>query len=491
MSRLHSRCQITDSGDLRCSRIEIIRNCVLNWPSTPEHLTPRLSRQHASEDQQKIPLRVNEVLHTYLRSPLTLSRGYTSRVIQLEEFATFSFLGRDRKEQRWAELEDRILILLEGRLECLDLFRKLYDDGLQNATLLESVACLSTRKRLMERDEACPHFKNISAVASYLSVGRAKKSLKAALLRTIIICLSPIEAQWQVLDSVIDATLDFVTQKSIREWEYMDHTETVLIWELRAMSLRLLHCRQERVIRLAKSAETASVVISAGAKLIEEGVSRSGNALSGHIENAGLQVKGYIPSNNQPILVDRDAVVAITLADSLKRVSKGAKESTKVAIETFRHGTVRGVRVIATKFEQGGTGDSLPTECCEALRAAGKVGVATIGAAAIVGEALLETSRALIETTASVTADVVHHRYGSSAGKVASDAGETAINIVCTLGNVAVVSGGATALATTVVKENAKIHAASEAEKGMEALMMMEGKAKTFSKRLWDRMVLG
>ena len=367
-------------------------------------------------------------------------------------------------------------------MEYLSLFRILYDDGLHSAALLESAAFLSRRKRLMERDETYCYFENVATVAAYLSVGRAKRSLKAAVLRAIMMCLSPIEAQWQVLDSVIEGTLDFVTQRSIREWEYMDHTETVLIWELRALSLRLLDCRQERVIRLAKTADVASVVISAGAKLVEEGVSRYSNTISGHIEYAGQQVKGRIPANNHPIMVDQDAVVALALADSLKQASKGVKEGTKIANDAIRHASVRGVQAISTKFEQEVTGDSLPVECREALRAAGKVGVATIGAVAIVGEALLETSRAVMETTASVTADVVQHRYGNSAGKVASDAGETAVNIVRTLGNVAVVSGGAAGLATTAVRENAKNQVASEAEKGVDALMTMKEFAKSVFK---------
>jgi hypothetical protein len=386
-------------------------------------------------------------------------------------------------EQRWVVMEDRILILLEGRLEYLDLFRNLYDDGVQNSALLESVAYLSTpRKRLMENEESHLYFKHISTVASYLSVGRANKQLKAALLRTIVSCLSPPEAQWQVSDSVVATTLDFVTQRSIQDWEYMDHTEIMLIWELRALSLCLLDRKHESVIFLAKYADTAAIAISTGAKLVEEGVSRSGATLSSHIEYAGLQMKDHIQANERPILVDRDAVVAMTFANAVKRVSVGAKESTRVAMESIRDASARGVHAISTKIGEGVTGDGLSAECRETLRAAGKVSVATVGAAAIVGEALLETSRKLMEKTASVTADVVQHRYGTSAGKVASDAGETAVNIVRALGNVAVVTGGAASLATVAAKENAKLQTASDAEKGRETLKMIEEKVKSFLK---------
>ena len=47
-----------------------------------------------------------------------------------------------------------------------------------------------------------------------------------------------------------------------------------------------------------------------------------------------------------------------------------------------------------------------------------------------------------------VTADLVEHKYGTSAGQVVSDAGETADNLIRTVGNVAVLDKNALARAT-------------------------------------------
>lgn len=381
-------------------------------------------------------------------------------------------------------MEGRILILLDGNLEYLDLFRKLYDDddiGIQNSTLLESMAFLCTpRERLLTKYEASYYYENVSTVAAYLSVGRVKRIVKIAVLRTLMSCLSPIEAKWQILDSVLEGTIEFLTKRSIQEWEFMDHTETVLIWELRALSLYFLELKQEWVTLVTRTANTASVVISAGASIIEEGVSRSGSTLSDHIEYAGLQLKGNIQANESPMLADRDAVVALTFVDAVKRVSEGAKHSTEVALDSFKGATSKGMQIITDQIGQGMPEDCISSECRDALRAVGKVGMATLGAAAVVGDALNETSRTLMEKTAVVTADVIQHRYGSSAGKVASDAGETAVNIVRTLGNVAVVAGGATTVARTAAKQNVRSQAASDAQRAKETLRIFEEQAKSF-----------
>lgn len=385
-------------------------------------------------------------------------------------------------EQRWEELEDDLLIRLNGRLDHVTLFHKLYAiDGIQNAHLLQSIAYLSTFRRGPTESDESTYYEYISALASYLSVGRAKRERKLAVIQTLMTCLSPAEASWQIRDAIIEGTLDFITCRTNEEWEFMEHTETMLIWELRAMSLRLLDRERERVALVTKTGDTAAIVISAGAWLVEEGMTRSGIALSSQIEQAGVQVKGHIKANDYPLMMDRDAVVALTFADAAKRASSGAKESTKLAMHGIRDASSRGIHMVASKFEEGKMGEHLPPEGREALKAVGKVGLATVGAAAIVGEAIYETSRLVMEKTGKVASDVVEHKYGASAGKVASDANETTSNIMRAFGDVARVSG-TTTMAKAVATGEAKDLAILEAEKAKEAIRRFESRATSLLK---------
>ncbi|KAI2489567.1 hypothetical protein MHU86_25013 [Fragilaria crotonensis] len=71
------------------------------------------------------------------------------------------------------------------------------------------------------------------------------------------------------------------------------------------------------------------------------------------------------------------------------------------------------------------------------LMAVGRVGIATFGAAAVVGEAVLETTKSVSQKTVSVTADVVRHKYGDQAGQIIQDGCDTTGNILTTIANVA------------------------------------------------------
>jgi hypothetical protein len=418
-------------------------------------------------------------------SPSSTSSNYAVRRSPPTVSPTvLAFQGLNKSsEHRWEELEDDLLILLNGRLDHLADFQKLHTDGIQNSCLLQSIAYLSTfRKGQSETDES-KYYEHISVLAAYLSVGRAKRERKLVVIKTLVTCLSPAEASWQVQDAVIEGTLDFITCRSNEEWEFMEHTETMLIWELRAMSLRLLDREQERVAIVAKTGDTAAIVISAGARLVQEGMTRSGASLSNKIEHAGVHVKGHLKANDYPLMMDRDAVVALAFADAAKRASMGAKQSTKLAMDGIRDASGRGIQMVASKFEDGKMTENLPPEGREALKAAGKVGLATVGAAAMVGEALVETSRLVMENTGKVASGVVEHKYGTSAGKVARDANETATNIMRAIGDVARFSETGT-LAKVVAVGEAKGHAMLEAEKAKEALKRFESQATSLFKNV-------
>lgn len=381
------------------------------------------------------------------------------------------------REQAWEDLEDDLLIILNGRIDLLEHFHNLHNAGVARSNLLRSIAYLASRPS--KREESI-YYEHISTVASYLSIGRANRELKLAVLKTLVVCLSPAEAAWQIHDTVIDETLDFSTKRG-QQWEFMEHTETTLIWELRAMCLRLIDREQERVARVAKTGDAAAVMISAGAKLMEQGMARSIPMISDRIETAGKHVKVLVKVNDYPLMMDRDAVVAMAFSDAAKRASEGAMESTRMAVHGIRDAASLGLQMVANKLDNRKIAEILPPEGLEAIKVVGRVGMATLGAAAIVAEAMIETSRAVLKTTVLVTADVVEHKYGTSAGQVVSDAGETAGNVLRAFGNVAMLERKL--LAKAVAKHAGKIRANEEAEKAKDAMRLLESQAANMMRR--------
>jgi hypothetical protein len=110
-------------------------------------------------------------------------------------------------------------------------------------------------------------------------------------------------------------------------------------------------------------------------------------------------------------------------------------------------------------LDQEGLGEKLvPNEGHRnMLVAAGTVGIASLGAAAIVGEAVFETTKAVAQKSALVAADVVRHKYGESAGRVVEDASHTTGNILRTVAHVAMLE--TTVLAKAVGKNACKVQA--------------------------------
>ena len=373
--------------------------------------------------------------------------------------------------QAWEDLENDLFLILNGRSDHLEEFHTLHTSGLTRSNILRSLSYLASRPS--KRNESF-YFEHISSVAVFLAIGRSPRELKLAALKALMTCLSPVEASWQIQESVIDGTLKFLTRRSV-EWEYMEHTETVLMWELRAMCLRQIEQEQKRVDRLKTTGDTAAVYISAGATLMQAGIARSVPAISQQIDTAGKLVKGMIKSDEYPLITSRDAVVAMAYSDAAKRASEGARETTFQTVTGIRDASARGLNMVARKFENSKLAESLPPEGREVMKAVGKVGMATIGAAAVVGEAIVETSRAVMEKTACVTADVVKHKYGTSAGQVVKDAGDTATNVFRAVANVAMLEGSVVAKAA--MKNSGKNHVRGEISNARKSLCFLEQQA--------------
>ena len=394
-------------------------------------------------------------------------------------------LRREEPAIVWEDLEDDLFVLLGGNEESLKVFHDLYLEISPTITrqsgissLLRSMAYLCSA----EAKDMALHDEHVSRMAAFFAVGRRdSQSLKLQVLKTMIRCWTPPEASWQIQDDVIQGTFAFMITKSM-EWEYMDdHTAMALIYELRAKCIRELEMERERIQRVSDRGEEAAVLIAAGAKLVELGIQSSNKIIAGHIDNAGQRMKDWVDVEEDPLIVDRDAIVAMAFSDALKRSSEYAREGTKVAVSSLCDASISGLHKVSEKLGDEKFTERLSPEGREVMKAAGKIGVATVGAAAIVGEAIVETGREVVTKTAGVSADVVRHKYGATAGEVAKNAADTAENVFRAMGNAALMDGSI--FASTVAKSAGKEQVDKDVAKVKERIQMLESNVSNLASR--------
>jgi len=283
---------------------------------------------------------------------------------------------------------------------------------------------------------------------------------------------------WQHCEPVIEGTLDFLLTPNM-EWEFMDHTEMNLLLELRALCLCFYKKEQARIAKVVQTGDTAAVLISASAKLMEEGMIQSGQLIEGQLDKACAKLKSWVKPGQYPLIVDQNAIVAKAFSSAAKRASEEVKDSTLWLLENARDASSEGLKIVVEKLDETTNGshrtifqEQLSPESAETLKAVGKVGMATLGATALVGEAMVETSRALVRKTGSVAADIVEYKYGSDAGQVVLDASETADNLVRAASNVTLLERKV--LAKNMAKSAGKDQIEEEIMRAKDSLHLLE-----------------
>jgi hypothetical protein len=294
---------------------------------------------------------------------------------------------------------------------------------------------------------------------------------------------SPIEAGWQLEETVLGNTVLFVTDRSY-DWEYLDHSDQVLLWELRAICLN----EQERILseqlgRIQRRGEFTAASISAGARFVEAGLLHSTNMVTSGIgETGGLLTSVLKPNiyhigsnttlskDDEPMNSKSSGMNTLEVTGAAKRVTDDARVTTKGLVMELRRVSSQGLHTAATKFQEGNMGEKLVphAEHRMVLKAVGEVGMASLGAAAIVGEAVYNSTSAVVKKTADITVDVVQHKFGQSAGQVVRDTSDTAGNVLRTIATVAAFKGRV--LTNSIAKDVGKNHVQKEYEKGSSLL---------------------
>ena len=90
----------------------------------------------------------------------------------------------------------------------------------------------------------------------------------------------------------------------------------------------------------------------------------------------------------------------------------------------------------------------------DTVLATGRVGAATLGAAALLTETVFESTRAIAQTSVRVASDVAHHKYGEDAGRLVQNTGDATGNVLRTITHVKMLKYQV--LAQIVAKNTAK-----------------------------------
>jgi len=435
-----------------------------------------------------------------------------------------------------------LYILLDGRLDRLEICRDFYrrnkttsGDNKNNSNnnarltpsryldLLWSLAYLLSGEQLLSnnmelRDE------HVSKLASIVSTGRHPRPLKLGVVQALYeMCLSePREGNnhdttnprtTNETEAGAEKLYEFLTTRAM-EWE--DHgvvessslVAVALVYELRSKCLRNIEAERDRIRSVTDTGDSTAVLIATGAKIVEFGIQKSNKAMEGQISSAGKKMKGWIDDSSSPANggagdetipaaatnnnnnnnteeksnIERDAVVVRAFSGSTKRASEYARQSSKRVAQSTVDTTLSGLYTIGTKLEESSARiDALSPESREVIRAAGKIGMASVGAVAVVAEAFIETSRSLSSKAVGVTADIVGHRYGSVAGEVARDAADTYTNVLQTVGNVTLASNGSK-LVKTAAKSAGKKKIDEDAEKAKNMILKLEKRGAIVAK---------
>mmetsp|Transcript_37333 Transcript_37333/g.42666 ORF Transcript_37333/g.42666 Transcript_37333/m.42666 type:complete len:502 (-) Transcript_37333:323-1828(-) len=348
--------------------------------------------------------------------------------------------------KQWLPIQEELTKIIDDEDETtISMFRSLYDTGVPKI-MLYAIANLSVAT-VWDED----HEKAVESLAYFLVISNISYREKLGCIRTLMALSTPIDAAWQLEEACLKETLDFIILRE-QEWMLPEHSESMLLWDLRARALRFQHLNNAyhlEVEDVVKGGEVTADYIATAAKcfsrslkwsvvpVIHYGLDIAGDnakRLLTPVEHQKTRRKGALMT----VCKNPTSVRAIANCTTvIRQVSNGVRLQAKQMSSEIRDIPNQGFQMVVKKVEDEELVEKLvPDEDHrEVLAAAGKIGVASVGAAAIVSEAIIDTSSSIVRKTASVTADVVRHKYGDSAGQIVKDTSDTTGNILRTVGH--------------------------------------------------------
>lgn len=190
---------------------------------------------------------------------------------------------------------------------------------------------------------------------------------------------------------------------------------------------------EEDEVSWSDGGEVVSACILAATNIIENRLAHSVNVVNKNLErklNKKNQEKSFVRNIGQS-----DDVQALKYSNGARSVSKSMMKRTEDITLGIRGAAAEAVVMISEKADEADFAGKLcpHREGRECLEATGKVAITGLGAAALVLDALYDTSKTIAKKGCEVTADAARHRYGESAGKLVENTGHVLGNAIRTL----------------------------------------------------------
>ena len=229
----------------------------------------------------------------------------------------------------------------------------------------------------------------------------------------------------------------------------------------------------EAVENIVQAGDVISGHIYSAAKLASKGLTNYvAPAVSKGIEVVGdIIIDNTAPASDIPSIskeedsppsisntsgLDIDMNSALSITEQSVKATDSIRRGTRTVAFGIRDFSTRQVHNATTTWKRHEIGKQIipDDDVREAVVATGKVGIATLGAAALLTESIFETTKAVAETSVKVASDVAEHKYGEEAGKVVNNAGTATGNVLRTVTHVATLE--AQVLTRAIARNTAK-----------------------------------
>jgi hypothetical protein len=175
---------------------------------------------------------------------------------------------------------------------------------------------------------------------------------------------------------------------------------------------------------------------------------------------------------------------------SLTKDSAKASDSMRQGVRTLTYGirdfSTRQIHATSKAWQEKQIGKQVipDDEVRETLVATGKVGVATLGASALLVESMFHTTKAIAQTSVKVAAKVGGHYHGEEVGNLIDNVGTTAGNVLRTITHVGTLE--AQVLSKAVARNSAKVEMKAKVKESVESSMKDDIEITEDEKRLRD-----
>jgi hypothetical protein len=266
------------------------------------------------------------------------------------------------------------------------------------------------------------------------------------------------EEKMAVLKTISDAFGDNVVMSCF--WQYILHiiSSKKELKEVESNSNDIQRRDSSDAEVIIAAGDYAAEKIYGGAQFLSNGLTHIIPKVTSCIENAGEYAKQNIEpnSNQEPVDATKDEDRTVAITQTSVRATDMFRESAKTVAGGICDYSTKGINKMAEKWDENKLGKELcpEDELRETIVAAGKIGMATLGATLNIAESVFDATKAIAQTTTAVTAQVAQHKFGGNTGAIIENTGTATGNVIRGITHVGTLEGHV--LSKVVMKKTAK-----------------------------------